>query len=197
MVGVDLSRPMMSVLIDKAGGRAPFPLAQADATRLPFDDNQFGAAVASHVFHLIPDWRDALDEVIRVVRPGGLFLSSRGGGCWEGVLAAVHVEFRSRLGQDAGHLGAAHDTREIEAAVVGLGAQERQLAPVRVTRTMTVGAMIDSLEAGEWSWAWGSPDEQRREAGAQTREWARARFGPLDEPVAVGSEVQWQAFDLP
>ncbi len=181
MAGVDLSRPMMSVLVDKAGGRGPFPLAQADATRLPFPDDQFGAAVASHVLHLIPEWRDALAEAIRV----------------GGALGAVHVEFRSRLGHDAGHVGAAHDSREVEAAIVGLGAQERPLPAVPVATTMAVGAMIDSLEAGEWSWAWGCSDGQRREVGAQTREWARSRFGPLDEPIAVESEVRWEAFDLP
>jgi len=187
----------MGVLIDKAGGRVPFPLAQADATRLPFPDHQFGAAVASHVFHLIPEWRDALAEVIRVVRPGGLFLSSRGGSDREGVLAAVRAEFRSRLGPGASHPGAAHGTNEVEAALAGLGAHERRLPTVRATGTMTVGAVIDSLEAGEWSWAWGFPEGQRRQVGAQTREWARARFGPLDEPIAVESEVRWHAFDLP
>jgi ubiquinone/menaquinone biosynthesis C-methylase UbiE len=197
MAGVDLSRPMISVLIDKAGGRAPFPLAQGDATRLPFAADQFGAAVASHVFHLIPEWHDALAEVIRVVRPGGLLLSSSGGAGLDGVIDAVHREFRSRLGSGAGHIGAAHESREVEAAAVGLGARERPLPTVHATGTIAVGAVIDSLEAGEWSWAWGCTDGQRREVGTQTRDWARTRFGPLDEPVAIESEVRWQAFDLP
>jgi ubiquinone/menaquinone biosynthesis C-methylase UbiE len=197
MTGVDLSRPMMNVLIDKAGGALPFPLTQGDATRLPFRDHQFGAAVASHIFHLIPEWRDALCEVTRVVRHGGLFLHSRGGRDREGVLAEVRSEFRSRLGPGAGHLGAAHGSTEVEDALAGLGARERPLPTVRAAGTMTVAAMIDSLEAGQWSWAWELPDQRLRDAAGQTREWARSRFGPLNKPVAVESEVVWRAYDLP
>ena len=44
LVGVDLSRPMLERLVEKAGGHAPLPVAVADATRLPFRDDAFGAA---------------------------------------------------------------------------------------------------------------------------------------------------------
>jgi ubiquinone/menaquinone biosynthesis C-methylase UbiE len=197
MTGIDLSRPMMSVLVAKAGRRVPFPLAQADATSLPFADHRFGAAIASHVFHLIPEWRRALTEMTRVVRPGGLFLSSRGGRDRQGVLAEVRAEFRSRLGTGGVHPGAADASGEVEDALAGLGAQERPLPVVRATRTIAVGTMIDSLEAGQWSWSWGVPDTRLKDAGRDTRQWARSRFGPLEEPVSVESEVRWRAFDLP
>ncbi len=38
VVGLDLARPMMDKLVEKAGGRSPFPLVQGDATRMPFRD---------------------------------------------------------------------------------------------------------------------------------------------------------------
>ena len=196
MTGIDLSRPMMGVLIEKAGGRVPFPLAQADATILPFPDHRFGAAVASHVFHLIPEWRRALDEVTRVVRPGGVFLSSRGGRDRQGALAAVRAEFQARLGADAVHIGATHAGGDVEDALAGLGAQERPLPVVHATHTTTVATLIDSLEAGQWSWAWGVPETRLHEAAEHTREWARSRLGPLEEPVTFEYEVPWRAFDL-
>ena len=73
MAGIDLSRAMMLRIAAKAGGDAPFPLAQADATRLPFRDHSFGGAVACHVLHLIPAWQQAMAELLRVLRPGGVF----------------------------------------------------------------------------------------------------------------------------
>jgi SAM-dependent methyltransferase len=197
MTGIDLSRPMMTVLVEKAGGRVPFPLAQTDATTLPFPHHRFGAAIASHVFHLMTDWRQALTEVTRVVQPGGLLLSSGGGRDREGALAQVRAEFRSFLGAEAVHIGTAHGSRDLEDALAGLGAKERQLPVVRATTTMAVGTMIDSLEAGQWSWSWGLPDRRLKDAGRHTREWARSRFGPLEEPVTIESEVRWHAFDLP
>ena len=71
LVGVDLSLPMLERLRENAGGRAPFPVTIADATRLPFGPGTFGGAYAVHVLHLIPAWRTALAELVRVVRPGG------------------------------------------------------------------------------------------------------------------------------
>lgn len=197
VAGIDLSRPMMGVLVEKAGGRVPFPLAQSDATSLPFPDDRFGAVLASHVFHLIPQWRRALTEVLRVVRPGGVFLSSRGGRDREGAIAQVRAEFQASLGAEATHIGAAHGSREVEDTLAGLGAQERRLPAVRATRTAPLGTMIDSLEAGQWSWSWGLPEARLRAAAEHTREWARSRLGPLDEPVTIETEVRWKAFDLP
>ena len=71
MVGLDLSQAMMQRLVHNAGGVAPFPLVRADASSLPFIDDSFAAALAVHVLHLIPEWRQALAELGRVVRPSG------------------------------------------------------------------------------------------------------------------------------
>ena len=55
MVGLDLSGQMLGKIVEKAGGRIPFPLVMAGATRLPFGDDRFGGAYARHVLHLIAD----------------------------------------------------------------------------------------------------------------------------------------------
>ena len=56
-----------------AGGVAA---VRGDGTRLPLADASVDAAVAVHVFHLIPGWRAVLAELARVLRPGGLLLFS-------------------------------------------------------------------------------------------------------------------------
>ncbi len=48
-------------------------LAVADATRMPYKDVLFDAVFESGVVHHIPDWRAALREVGRVLKPGGRF----------------------------------------------------------------------------------------------------------------------------
>jgi len=207
MVGVDLSRPMMTVLVDKAGGRPPFPLLQADAVALPFPDDRFAAAVASHVFHLIPAWRDALTELARVLRRRGVILSSRGGGSGGGgrfgrgegaqVIRAVRARLREEAGPAAGHPGVEHGRDDVEAALRDLGCAERELPGVALHRTMTVGALVDGLESGHWSWTWSVPEEVLHAAAERTRVWARDAFGPLDTRLDVETEVRWRAFDLP
>jgi ubiquinone/menaquinone biosynthesis C-methylase UbiE len=73
ITGIDLSRRMMERLCAKRTDE-PVAVVQGDATWLPFPDGTFDAVTASHIFHLIPDWQGALDEVARVLRPGGLLL---------------------------------------------------------------------------------------------------------------------------
>ena len=73
--GADLSLPMMHKLRQKQRGEH-IHLAQADVTLLPFPANAFDAVVAVHVFHLIPNWQDALREVGRVLKPSALFINA-------------------------------------------------------------------------------------------------------------------------
>ena len=82
MVGLDLSAAMLRKLAEKSGGRPAFPVLRGDATRLPFRDAVFGGAIARHVLHLIPRWQDAVAELVRVVRPGGVLLLNIGDRRW-------------------------------------------------------------------------------------------------------------------
>jgi ubiquinone/menaquinone biosynthesis C-methylase UbiE len=50
----------------------PMDLAVADATHMPFADAGFDAVFEVGVIHHVPDWRAALREINRVLRPGGL-----------------------------------------------------------------------------------------------------------------------------
>lgn len=45
-----------------------------DAERIAAPDASYDAVVEMTIFHHVPDWRRALIEVRRVLRPGGLFL---------------------------------------------------------------------------------------------------------------------------
>lgn len=45
-----------------------------DASRLEFPDNEFDAVVDFGIIHHIPNWKECLEEVKRVLRPGGEIL---------------------------------------------------------------------------------------------------------------------------
>jgi SAM-dependent methyltransferase len=74
IVGVDLSRPMLDRLRAKQTTE-PVRVIVGDAPALPLRSGGFDAAVAVHIFHLIPRWPEALREVARMLRPGGVLLS--------------------------------------------------------------------------------------------------------------------------
>jgi SAM-dependent methyltransferase len=62
-------------VMHELGEAAPVGMATttcADATRLPFPDGTFDRVIASEVMEHIPDDVGALDELTRVLRPGGV-----------------------------------------------------------------------------------------------------------------------------
>jgi phosphatidylethanolamine/phosphatidyl-N-methylethanolamine N-methyltransferase len=74
LCGVDLSEPMLRKAQERARERAlrqVAGLSVMDAMRLGFADACFDAAVAPYVITTVPNPEATLDELVRVVRPGG------------------------------------------------------------------------------------------------------------------------------
>lgn len=72
--GVDLSQHMLAKAVEKVrdlGLKNVKLLASMDACRLGFADESFDAVAVPFVITLVPDPEGALDEVRRVLKPGG------------------------------------------------------------------------------------------------------------------------------
>jgi demethylmenaquinone methyltransferase/2-methoxy-6-polyprenyl-1,4-benzoquinol methylase len=75
VTGCDFCHEMLVLGARKAvGRRAKFPvnLLEADALALPFPDETFDVAVSAFVLRNLADMRRGLDEMRRVLRPGGV-----------------------------------------------------------------------------------------------------------------------------
>jgi ubiquinone/menaquinone biosynthesis C-methylase UbiE len=68
----DLDAGLVKQTRRRAKGLPVAPLV-ADAARLPFADARFDAVFVVGVLHHIPNWRAALPEVARVLKPDGRF----------------------------------------------------------------------------------------------------------------------------
>jgi ubiquinone/menaquinone biosynthesis C-methylase UbiE len=197
VVGIDLSIEMLRVLIDKAGEQ-PFPVALADATRLPFGDATFGAALAAHVLHLVSDLAGTLEELVRVVRPGGVILLELGGPAGRAGMA-WWAEARDVFARAAGITPPrkTHQLRdEAERALGALGARPRVLPGVEERRTWIPEERIARLEQGMYSFTWDADEVARLRGGAALRAWAAERLGSLDRPVEARRTITWIAYDL-
>ena len=82
-VGVDLSlkdlkitRERFEHFAEPDNDAKSFGLSSASALNLPFADNTFDKVICSEVLEHIPDYRGALREIERVLKPGGLFCAS-------------------------------------------------------------------------------------------------------------------------
>lgn len=69
-IGLDLSSPMLRRAVTHSSGTgASYVLGSAHA--LPFEDGEFDAVACHGALYLIPEPFRALDELVRVLRPGG------------------------------------------------------------------------------------------------------------------------------
>lgn len=199
LAGLDVAGAMLRRLVANAGDAAPVQLVQADATRLPVAAGAFGSVLAVHVLHLIPDWRVAVDEALRVLRPGGALVASFPGRPGASDEPFPWEEFARETLRRHGLVRARHGTRdagEVAAYVRGRAAV-RQLPPVALRQTRTLGQALANLEGQIFSWTWPYTQDQLRAAGSEIRAWAARENVSLDTGFEARSDIRWWAFDLP
>jgi ubiquinone/menaquinone biosynthesis C-methylase UbiE len=69
--GVDISEELLAVARSHCAHQPWVEFRHADATRLPFADQDFDAAISTQVLEFVRDVPAALAEIHRVLRPGG------------------------------------------------------------------------------------------------------------------------------
>ena len=105
VTGIDLSEPMLRRAQRRVHAKAlgnVEGLVVMDAARLAFPDAHFDAVVAPYVLTVVPDPHASLEELARVVKPGGEIIlvnhfgSSQGPMAWI-EFAARQIQQRTRL----------------------------------------------------------------------------------------------------
>ncbi len=93
LTGIDFSAAMLDLAATTAErlDRA-ITLQHADATDLPFPDADFDTVVATFSMCCVPDHRAALEQALRVLRPGGrLLLADHVSASWWPARLAQHA----------------------------------------------------------------------------------------------------------
>jgi len=192
IVGVDLSREMLRVLAAKQSG---VQLVEADAVRLPFGSATFGSVIACHVLHLVRDWRGAVDEVGRVLAPGGFLLATRGRPR-TGLAAEIDGRLRDAAGLTGMFIGL-DDLDELDDQLAAQGWSVRQLQPIPLPISRSIADHFEGVESNRYSWTWPLSDEQRSAAVREVRAWVTAELGDPAETVLPAGPIRWHAYQRP
>jgi phosphatidylethanolamine/phosphatidyl-N-methylethanolamine N-methyltransferase len=104
IVGIDISEPMLEKArqrVQRQGLKHVESVGWGDAENLDFPDQSFDVVVAQYVVTAIPNPERALDEFVRVVRPGGEIILTTRVGAEQGLRGAIEgmlMPVTSRLG---------------------------------------------------------------------------------------------------
>jgi ubiquinone/menaquinone biosynthesis C-methylase UbiE len=74
VTGVDVDPKQIQMAKEKSKHLENARFLEADATKLPFEDNEFDVVLSFGTTHHIPDWSRALTEMRRVLKPEGYFI---------------------------------------------------------------------------------------------------------------------------
>lgn len=188
VVGVDIAREMLQQarrLRDTQAGPL-FALLQGDIARLPLRSDTFDAVLAVHVLHLVPDWRGALAEVARVLRPGGVFLQGRDWrdphSCTELLRGKLREAVMALLpGARPPGAGAA-----LAQAIARLGGTiEPEHVAAEWTSYTSPARVLEGMAARADAETWALDDALLQAAVARVRAWAADTWADLDAEQPV------------
>ena len=197
VTGLDLSPQMLGRLIETLPAGAPAPdLVLADAAAVPLASGAFEAAVSVHVFHLIADWKTALAEARRLLKPGGAFLM---GHDWQPddspgqVLRRKWREIVLAHGQASAQPGA-RDFTDVQAELTRLGAALDEWSVGAWTATQSLAHHLETIEHRTWSSTWDIPEDFFAICLAELRAWAAREYGALEREFTTPHRFVWQRF---
>jgi ubiquinone/menaquinone biosynthesis C-methylase UbiE len=197
VTGIDIAPRMLDQLRAKEAawraetGDSPagrLTLQIADMTALPFASATFDAVVAVHVLHLVPEWRMALDEALRVLRPGAALLLGQDIAAPD----AMNHDIQDRWAQIVRDLGA--DPQRVGARSFAEIVAELRARGLTVTETVLASwdhiaiprEVLDYVESRTWSQTWNIPDDIFAESIRRLRAWAESSYGDkLDAPFTA------------
>ncbi|MBA3826504.1 MAG: class I SAM-dependent methyltransferase [Ktedonobacterales bacterium] len=188
--GIDLSEKMMALLRQKLSDYATAQptaavhanLLQGDVTQLPYADASFDVALMVHVLHLIPNWRDAISEALRVLVPGGVLLNGYDEAIQTSDARSVQrqwFEILRELGYEAGGIGPAgfSNGNEVLAELEARGLAPEKLRTITWSVAESPQQAIEHIANRQWSRTWSIPDDIFTASVARLSQEAAAHFG--------------------
>ncbi len=182
--GVDIAPLMLAKLREQVGPNDERPdLLLGDATRLPFAPDSFLMALMLHVLHLVSDWRQSIEELVRVLEPRGVFVhaTTRYPGdnpwtvseaLWDELLEGKNFTPRPRPTPE-----------EIQEVLRSLGGSVRVVEFARMDDRLTPGDNLERMRQRIHSWTWEYPDDLFRECFAEFEPRYRAHYREMDREL--------------
>ncbi|MEP3891760.1 MAG: class I SAM-dependent methyltransferase [Hellea sp.] len=198
VTSVDVSEGMLEKLTSRSGD-LPIQTVIMDGETLPFDDDSFDAVSAARVFYLIEDWQGILDEIKRVLKPGGVFLHDWGNGDPDEDWVRIRETLRHQL-DSKGIESKFHPGVRSEAKLNGYLSQNgfSEITCISAGKGVahTLRDFIDLIAQKTCSYLWDVKDDVCAEEVAALTQWASQEFQDLDKSFNLPRHCYWRVFRL-
>ena len=179
--GIDIAPRMLTRLREQLGPEHAEPnLLLGDATRLPLATGSFGAAVLCHVLHLIPPWQDAVSEMRRVLKSGGLLLHHGDHSVGEGDWDVAYLKWVELFEERGFRRRVRPKIEDMNAAFVAAGGEYRTETIAEWDEQSSPAKELTLARNKVHSWTWEIPDDLFRECLPEVERWAAEHYGGMD-----------------
>jgi ubiquinone/menaquinone biosynthesis C-methylase UbiE len=188
--GVDISEQMLRVLLETRSESSVFP-AQSDATMLPFSDNTFDAVVATHVFHLIPNWEQALREVQRVLKPDRPLLHCFN---WNNEISALRNRAFTKISEPE-NVGV--KSQDLPGFLPATGWTRTEKVKYEYQYKQAPDSLVEQVQKRIWSSTWRMSDEDIQQAVERMNVILQEEFEDPSQPIDVTGSFNVVVFHQP
>jgi ubiquinone/menaquinone biosynthesis C-methylase UbiE len=193
ITGVDISEEMLAFLKNRlvsSGKSSRVFYQRGDVTRLPFPDETFDMAIATHLFYFIRDWRGAADEILRVVRKGNpIVLMHTGMGTEIPFLNERYKELCAQYGHPLETIGI-KSTGEAVDYYRDLGYHAERISDRwRWVSNIKLDRALGYISSRAYSFTTLAPDSIHSKVVEKLRCELESQFGSLREAVEVPNQI--------
>ena len=195
VTGIDVSLEMLAQFRQKLNITPPnLKLIHADASHLPFPDNCFDVVLTVHTIHTVSDWRAFLDDIDRVLKPGGFYLNCQ----WitpparrefEGYFREVLSKYEG-LKQESKRVNAAIQEIDVEGYLHRKGYVSNYLVATKWTVSNTVEELLSFFKSRAYGLCWRVSDEVFHQLMNEFEDFCIRHYGCLE--IILDSEAKFE-----
>jgi len=190
VTGLDLEPEMLRAGKERAAALGEdVTWIEGDATDLPFDDDTFDGVMITSVLHLLVEWKRALREAARVLKPGGLFIIGRNILDEESCAGRIRQQLRRVVGE------ADPAIRPTEAAGSGLFVElqalgselARPIEAAKWTERTSPAELMEKIRTRRHNETWALGDEIHRVVVEAMEPWIAENFDDIEKAEEIVS----------
>ena len=188
VVGIDIAYEMLRAAQREgnADHLAHLRLVQGDISQLPFPDSYFDGVMVVHVLHLVPEIRQVITEVKRVLRPDGVIVQGRDWTDPQSFAGQLRRQLRMAVMSLSTTARPPSAMVDVPALMQEMGGSEpREVVAVSWYTEVVPQQLLDGMARRDDAETWALSDDLLEAALLRLRQWATESYGDLTVPQQV------------